>query len=299
MNFSSKSIYLCLGIILCLSLNLKAQHEWQKPLPPRSKADLEKIMGPIKQKKFSKDLNVVWVWSKHDHDPGFHEYEKVRDKFKKLFKKLPQIKFQSVYKFPTEKQWKTADLVVFYLHLDELKQSQYDQINQFVKRGGGLVAIHEAMIMRPTGDRLASCLGLAWDDEHSSWGVMPTPYKVVKRNHDIFKGFDEKIDMVDEFYWNLTGEKKKIDILAVSQAGPEDDTKGPPDPKELDGKDWPLFWTKEEGKGRVFASLPGHNLFSYDDPYFRIILLRAMAWTTKESFDPFKPLVTEGIKVKK
>ena len=28
------------------------------------------------------------------------------------------------------------------------------------------------------------------------------------------------------------------------------------------------------------------------DPYFRIILLRAMAWAMQESFDPFKPLVT-------
>jgi len=36
----------------------------------------------------------------------------------------------------------------------------------------------------------------------------------------------------------------------------------------------------------------GHNYFTLNDPYFRIILLRAMAWTMNESFDPFKPLVT-------
>ncbi len=52
------------------------------------------------------------------------------------------------------------------------------------------------------------------------------------------------------------------------------------------------MWTKEVGRGRVFVTAAGHNYFTFNDPYFRIILLRAMAWTMNESFDPFKPLVT-------
>ena len=36
----------------------------------------------------------------------------------------------------------------------------------------------------------------------------------------------------------------------------------------------------------------GHDYFTFNDSYFRIILLRAMAWTVRKSFDPFKPLVT-------
>jgi hypothetical protein len=59
-----------------------------------------------------------------------------------------------------------------------------------------------------------------------------------------------------------------------------------------DGKAWPVMWTAEVGSGRVFVSGVGHNDFTFNDPYFRIILLRAMAWTMHESFDPFKPLVT-------
>ena len=51
------------------------------------------------------------------------------------------------------------------------------------------------------------------------------------------------------------------------------------------------MWTTEVGRGRVFVSGVGHNYFTFNDPYFRIILLRAMAWTMNESFDPFKPLV--------
>ena len=52
------------------------------------------------------------------------------------------------------------------------------------------------------------------------------------------------------------------------------------------------MWTTEKDRGRVFCSGVGHHYFTFNDPYFRIILLRAMAWTMNESFDPFKPLVT-------
>ncbi len=41
----------------------------------------------------------------------------------------------------------------------------------------------------------------------------------------------------------------------------------------------------------ISYTLAGHNFFAFNDPYFRIIPLRAMAWTMNESFDPFKPLV--------
>jgi type 1 glutamine amidotransferase len=81
----------------------------------------------------------------------------------------------------------------------------------------------------------------------------------------------------------------------TSPAGPTLANKslgGPPKIEDLDGKKWPVMWTKEVGRGRVFVTIPGHNFFTFNDPCFRIILLRAMAWTVNESFDPFKPLVT-------
>ena len=75
----------------------------------------------------------------------------------------------------------------------------------------------------------------------------------------------------------------------------DEDTPGPAKPAQLDGKSWPVFWTVEEGKGRVFASLPGHNLFLFHNPMFRTIILRGMAWAVHEDPDPFMPLVYEGI----
>ncbi len=111
----------------------------------------------------------------------------------------------------------------------------------------------------------------------------------------IFERFPESFDLADEFYWRLKGDPAGVTTLVTAPAGPAIANKplpGPPKVEGLDGKQWPVMWTTEVGQGRVFCSGVGHNYFTFNDPYFRIILLRAMAWTMNESFDPFKPLVT-------
>jgi type 1 glutamine amidotransferase len=64
-----------------------------------------------------------------------------------------------------------------------------------------------------------------------------------------------------------------------------------------DGKPRPLFWTRSQGKGRVFVSSPGHYTWSFDDPLFRLLLLRGIAWTAGESVDRFHELTTLGARI--
>jgi len=45
------------------------------------------------------------------------------------------------------------------------------------------------------------------------------------------------------------------------------------------------MWTTEKGQGRVFVSIRGHYCWTFDDPLFRILLLRGIAWTAKEPVD--------------
>ena len=61
----------------------------------------------------------------------------------------------------------------------------------------------------------------------------------------------------------------------------------------------PLFWTVEPRKGRVFVSIPGHYSWSFDDPLFRVLLLRGIAWTAREPVDRFNDLVLPGADVSK
>jgi type 1 glutamine amidotransferase len=63
-----------------------------------------------------------------------------------------------------------------------------------------------------------------------------------------------------------------------------------------DSKPQPLLWTREQDRGRVFVSIPGHYTWSFDDPLFRLLLLRGMAWAAGEPVDRFNSLAGEGVR---
>ncbi len=270
------------------------QHPWQRP-PNRNPADIERIVGPIVERQPSRDLNIVWVWGvDKNHDRGGHEYGWVMDRFvNTLLPQVPRVTAVSAMYFPTKEQWKKADLVVFYYQQREpWRKTQFELVDAYQKRGGGLIFLHLALL-ETSGDGLAKRIGLNYVRD-TKWGVLPTPIHLTEAGTEspLFEGFPAEFDLVDELYWNLNGDPKEFTTLMTSPGGPLLGSSGPPKPDELDGKEWPVMWTKETGQGKIFATVLGHNYFTFNDPYFRIILLRSMAWTMNESFDPFKPLVT-------
>ena len=51
------------------------------------------------------------------------------------------------------------------------------------------------------------------------------------------------LQLVDESYWNLRGDPSRVEVLATG---------------DEEGEARPLVWTRRQGKGRVFCSIPGH-----------------------------------------
>ena len=51
---------------------------------------------------------------------------------------------------------------------------------------------------------------------------------------------------------------------------------------EVDGQPRPLVWTYQKGPGRVFGSIPGHYTWTLDDPVYRLLALRGIAWVCGE-----------------
>ncbi len=291
------------GIVLGLVLLsfprfVDAQHPWQKPLPPETQTEIAAVVGPVRHHEPTRDLHIVVVWVPRDHAPGFHEYEKFKEDWSRLLGKVPRVTVEAARGYPTGEQWKRANLVVFYTHLDYLSEAHYEPMDAFLAGGGGMIILHETLIQRPKGEALAQRFGLAWNHGTSQWGLLPTPV-TVDTSHPIFRGLPEALHFADEYYWALTGDPAKIRVLGTAPAGPPGRTSRPHRPDELDDRAWPVFWTKEGvgGKGKVFVSVIGHNYFTYQNPYFRIILLRGLAWVVGEDWDPFKPLVTDGIEL--
>jgi type 1 glutamine amidotransferase len=61
----------------------------------------------------------------------------------------------------------------------------------------------------------------------------------------------------------MLGDTNKVEVLATA---------------EQEGKPWPIMWTFQKGKGRVFSSIFGHYTWTLNDPLFRLIVLRGIAW---------------------
>ena len=289
----------CLFVFLSLLVanQARGQFPWQTPVK-RDPAEIKRIVGPIEKLEPSRDLNIVWVWGIDKlHARETHEYAWVLDRYMNvLLPQVPRVTVVPSMYFPKKELWEKADLVVFYLWPRD--EWDYDLVDAYQKRGGGLIFIHMALV-QGSGEELSKRIGLACDygSGTTKWGVLPMPITLTDaaRESPIFERFPREFHLADELYWHLRGDPAGITTLVTSPAGPATANKpvdGPPKMEELDGKAWPVMWTKDVGKGRVFVSVPGHNFFTFNDPYFRIILLRAMAWTMRESFDPFKPLVT-------
>ena len=293
-----------LPLMTCLLLvsagTSHGQHPWQEP-PERDPASIERIVGSQSQREPSRDLKIVWVWGvDKNHDIGGHEYVWVMDRFvNTLLPEVPRVEAVHAMYFPTDEQWHDADLVVFYLQTrDRWGEDEFARLDAHQTRGGGLVFLHLALL-QGSGGELAKRIGLEYGTGDSpngptKWGPMPTPVTVTATGAEspLLERFPPGFDLVEELYWNLEGDASSVSTLVTSQSATELGSTGPPQPAELDGGTWPVMWTFERDTGRVFATGVGHNYFSFNDPYFRIILLRGMAWTMRESFDPFKPLVT-------
>jgi type 1 glutamine amidotransferase len=58
-----------------------------------------------------------------------------------------------------------------------------------------------------------------------------------------------------------------------------------------------MFWAFDRSKGRVFGCVPGHYSFAFDDPLFRLLLLRGMAWAAHEHPYRFDELVLRSAAV--
>src|SRR5581483_1914740 len=105
----------------------------------------------------------------------------------------------------------------------------------FLERGGGLVYIHWAVDGRKDAPGFAKRIGLAWGGGAKfRHGPLDVQFDR-EAKHPIARNLG-KLALVDESYWDLTGELPAGRVIA---SGVEDK------------RSRPLFWSLEPGKGRV------------------------------------------------
>ncbi len=231
----------------------------------RSPAELQAVLKAAAEEDRRADvtpLRVLLAAGPKDHGPGEHDYPQWQQRWSKLLAMSNGVTVDTCQGFPTPQQFAAADVVVFYSNNPGWSKAKAADLDAFLARGGGLVYIHWAVDGKDAPEELAQRIGLA-SKAGTKYRHGELPLRFTDRGHPISRGFD-KLTLVDESYWNMVGDVARLHPLADA-------------PEE--GQDRPLLWTREQGKGRVFVSIPGHYAWTFDDPLFRVLILRGIAWT--------------------
>jgi putative heme-binding domain-containing protein len=261
----------------------------QTPPEPRDMHEIDAVLagaaeldGAAELAAEPRPLHIVLVAGAKDHGPGEHDYPAWLKVWGRLLAMADRLRVTTAMDWPTEADWKTAEAIVFYQHGTWTAERARD-VDAYLARGGGLVYIHWAVDGGNDGPGFAKRIGLAWQGGQSKFrhGPLDLDFSPGK-SHPITRNFD-RLHLHDESYWALGGDPRRIRLLAT---GVED------------GEPQPLFWTMEPAAGRIFVSIPGHYAWTFDDPLYRILLLRGIAWSAKEPVDRFNALVTPGARVK-
>lgn len=159
-----------------------------------------------------------------------------------------------------------------YAHLRPTQARHLDDadarvIESFVRRGGGLLALHTAVICFDAQPRWRALLGASWDWEASShppWGAVAARVTPAGRAHPLTAGLGDFV--IDDEAYGFLDEMDGLAPLLTAAHG---------------GRDQPLLWAREVGHGRVVTDLLGHGAASTQHPAHRTILTRAAAWACR------------------
>lgn len=141
------------------------------------------------------------------------------------------------------------------------------RISEFVREGGGLLAIHTASICFDDWAEWGDIVGGAW-----SWGVSSHPeFGAVRADviaaHDVVRGVDATVELSDEVYGDLRL-RPDIEVLATAR-------------RTHDDADQPVLWAHRYGRGRVVYDGFGHDANSIDDAVNAKILKQALEWVKR------------------
>jgi putative heme-binding domain-containing protein len=251
--------------------------------PPRPRAELQAVLSaaPLVVTENLPPLRVLLAAGPKDHGPGEHDYPLWQKRWSKLLALADEVTVDTAFGWPTAEQFARVNVIVFYSNNPGWSAARAAELDDFLNRGGGLVYVHYAIDGLGAVAPLAERIGLAWSGGRSRFRHGPLELDFTDTAHPITRGF-RKLALHDESYWNLTGDPGRIHLLA---SGAEE------------GAAQPLLWVREAGKGRVFVSVPGHYNWTFDDPLFRLLLLRGICWTAQQPEDRLSDLAAIGARM--
>jgi hypothetical protein len=137
---------------------------------------------------------------------------------------------------------------------------------RYVRRGGGLVAIHWAVDNFSDWNGFTDILGRSWEEgrsaeEHGAFRIAPTTES--QGALGILPAWTTPSG--EAIHYRLRG-KAPVRVFATTQTG-------------AGGTGIPVAFGHDVGRGRTFFTPLGHSFPSRSDPSFQTLIIRAVEWT--------------------
>jgi type 1 glutamine amidotransferase len=145
-----------------------------------------------------------------------------------------------------------------------------NNLKKSVEDGKGLVLVHFACGAWQDWPEFKNLAGRVWDPKlraHDPRG--PFRVDILSTGHPITEGL-ESFETNDELYTCLAGDRP-VDVLATARS-------------KVDGKDYPMAFAFQCGKGRVFHCVLGHDVQALSNPSVAELFRRGTAWAAGLSY---------------
>jgi type 1 glutamine amidotransferase len=197
-------------------------------------------------------------------------------------------KVEGALQFPTAAQLEATDvLVMFAANAGTILGEQRAALEAFLKRGGGIVVLHDALVAGQDPHWFKTIVGGAWENKVAKYFEGENTFYYTTTEHPVTKGASN-FKITDEVYWDLHM-MPQTHVLGVAMQ-PVRPGKGEAPQEPAIGRLIPQIWVYEHRLDggqpyRAFVSLLGHHFSTFSSPHVRGIMLRGIAWAGKRDVD--------------
>jgi putative membrane-bound dehydrogenase-like protein len=216
----------------------------------------------------SKPLRVFIRAGEKTHGPGEHDYPAFLSDWTRLLSERGCV-VEGALRFPTQKELARTDVLLLYAgDGGNIADNDRKNLETFMKRGGGLVVLHDGMC-GTNASWFKTVAGGAKQHGETNWQRGTVGLYFSDYEHPVTRGVSN-FDLDDELFFRLQLAPEAKIIGSTFRTA-----------KEI----VPQMWVFEKGKGRAFVSLQGHRYATFSHPAYRGLLLRGIAWAGKRNID--------------
>jgi type 1 glutamine amidotransferase len=198
-------------------------------------------------------------------------------------------KVAGALRFPTPEELENTDvLVMFAADAGSILGDERASLEKFLKRGGGIVCLHDAVVTSKEPHWFKTIVGGSWENGVAKYFEGENTYYYINPEHPVTKGA-ANFTITDEVYWNLHM-MPNAQVLASSMQPVRPGRGSAPAAEPAIGSLIPQIWVYqnqlEGGRPyRAFVSLLGHHFTSFESPHVRAVVLRGIAWAANRDPD--------------